>query len=99
MLARRTGVVRPIAHREAGLGGDQHAVLALAAENLAKDFLGGAGRIDIGRVDQVDAGIEAHIDEAAGFGNAEIADCFCPAYAAEGHGAHRHGRNPEARAA
>ncbi|OWK23738.1 hypothetical protein AJ87_29390 [Rhizobium yanglingense] len=99
VLARRARIVRAVAHREARLSRDQHAVLALAAEDFAKNFLRDAGRIDIGGVDQVDARIEAQIDKAAGFGNAEIADHLRPALAAEGHRAHRHGRNLEARAA
>ena len=44
------------------LRGDQHVALALAAERLADDLLGDAGGIDIGGVDEVDAGIDAEVD-------------------------------------
>ena len=98
MMARRSGIVWPFAHREAGLGCKQHALAALA-DDLTDDFLGDTLRINIRRIDQVDAGIQRHIDELAGFSNAEVADGLGPALAAKGHGADGQCRNLKAGAA
>ena len=52
-----------IAHREADLG-RQHDVLALAAgQGLADDLLGLTGGVDVGGVDEVDAGVERSVDD------------------------------------
>ncbi len=59
VMARQASVIGTGAHREARLGGDEHAVLALSAENFADDLLAGAGRIDVRRIDQIDARIQA----------------------------------------
>ena len=39
VVAREAGVVGPLAHREAHLGGEQEAVAAAAVERLADDLL------------------------------------------------------------
>jgi hypothetical protein len=51
----------PVAHRHPHLGGDQH-LFAVRAERLAEDLLGEAGRVDVGRVDQVDARVPGDRD-------------------------------------
>jgi hypothetical protein len=49
-------VVRFIAHRHEELGG-QDDVVAASGEGLADDAFGFAGGVDIGGVDEVDAGV------------------------------------------
>jgi hypothetical protein len=83
-MARQAGVVRAVAHRHPHLRGQQH-VLALAAERLADDLLGRAGRVDVRCVDEVDPGVEAHADLALGAVDVGAADGAGPADATEGH--------------
>jgi hypothetical protein len=74
--ARRAPVVRPVAGRQAGLGGDQH-VLAPPLDRLAEHLFRSAGRIDVGGIEEVDAGFQADIDKAAGLfdiGRAPVAE-------------------------
>ena len=94
VMAGIAAVVRPVAHRKARLGGEKH-VGALLAERLADDLLRRAGGIDVGGVDQVDAGVEADGDLTLGFGEADRPDraVLGPA---ERHRAHGHRRNLEA---
>ena len=96
MVARQAFVVRPAADPHARFGGDQQVVLALAAERLADDLLRQAVRIDIGGVDEVDAGVDARVDHPLGFGKIAVADRCERACAAEGHGAQSQCRNLQA---
>jgi hypothetical protein len=89
----------PLAHRIARLGSDEHAALARAAERLADNFFRSAGGIDIGGVDQIDAGINDKIDEAAHVGEPNIADLGEAALAPESHRPHRQRGDLEARIA
>jgi len=57
VVAGEAGGVRPVAHRHPRLGGQQHPV-APALDRLAHDLLGQPARIDVGRVDEVDAAVE-----------------------------------------
>src|SRR5580704_4056292 len=68
MLARGAEVVRAVAHRESGFGGDENAV-AFAADGFAEDFFGEAAGVDIGSVEEIDAGFEANVDESRSFGD------------------------------
>ena len=52
---------RIVAHRVADLGG-QHDAVAPAGERLADDVLGHAEVVDVGGVDEVDAGVERDVD-------------------------------------
>ena len=83
--ARQALVVRARAHGEARLGGDQHAGRALAAHRLAENFFGEPGRIDVGGVDQIDAGVGDEVDQPARFGERDRADLGEAALAAERH--------------
>jgi hypothetical protein len=74
-----TGVA-VLAHRQAGLGGE-HDVVPPPGEGLAEHLLGLAGAVDVGGVDQVDAGVEGRADEGVGVGLGGAADL------AEVHGA------------
>ena len=74
----------PRAHREASLGGHEDAVAA-PLEDLADDLLGQAARIDVGRVDQVDPGVERHVDLAAGSAHVVGADIAKLALTSETH--------------
>ncbi len=96
MMPRQAAIVRTLAHREAGLCRDQHAALALAAKRLADDFLGRAVRIDVRRIDQIDARVDAHVDLPARFVEADLADLREFSLAAHCHGAQRDGRHFEA---
>jgi len=51
-----------VAHVALELGGE-YEVVAAPLEGLAHDLLGLAGRVDIGGVDEVDAGIERGVDD------------------------------------
>ena len=61
--ARDAALVGVVAHRSPELRG-QDDVVAAALERLADDLLGLAGRVDVGGVDEVDAGIEGAVDDA-----------------------------------
>ena len=54
--------VRVLAHRVVELGGE-HDVVAAAREGLADDLLGLPGAVDVGGVDEVDAGVERRVDD------------------------------------
>ena len=58
-----------------------------------------AGGVDVGRVDQVDPGVEAQVDLAAGAVDVDRADEARRPRAAEGHRAEREGRDAQAGAA
>ena len=82
--------VRPGAGLAEDLGGDHDAVARYleVLEGLAGDLLGQPARIDVGGVDEVDAGVERLADQALGVGLLEVADLAPYALAAaEGHGA------------
>ena len=64
VLARRAGVVGPVAHREAALGREEQ-VVAVVLRRLADDLLGHARRVHVGGVDEVDAVVDAQVDLAA----------------------------------
>ena len=98
VVAREAGVVGPVPHRQARLGGEQHAV-APAAQRLADDLLRHAVGVDVGGVDQVDAGVEAQVDLARGAGDVGHPDRRVRAPAAEGHRAERQRRDAQAGAA
>jgi hypothetical protein len=55
--------VRILTHRAEHLGGE-HDVVATAFERLADDLLGLTGGVDVGGVDEVDAGVEGAVDDA-----------------------------------
>ncbi|MNT35289.1 hypothetical protein D3C72_1713110 [compost metagenome] len=62
--ARGAGIIRAIAHRQRHLGGDQH-IVAPSLDGRAEHFFGGAVGVDIGRIEQIDAGLDADVDETA----------------------------------
>jgi hypothetical protein len=62
---RDPALVGVVAHRAPELGG-QHDVVAAALERLADDLLRLAGRVDVGGVDEVDAGVQRGVDDADG---------------------------------
>jgi hypothetical protein len=98
MVAGKPGVVRPPAHRHPDLGGQQHLVPA-AREDLADDLLGQAAGVDVGGVDEVDPGLQAHVDLPSGLVHAGRPDAGEPAAAAERHRAHGEHGDPQARTA
>jgi hypothetical protein len=60
---RAAAAVRVLAHRHEELG-REHDVVAPALERLADDLLRLAGGVDVGGVDEVDAGAERAVDDA-----------------------------------
>ncbi len=62
-LARQTALVGTRPHRAPDLG-REHRLLAPPLEGLADDLLRLALRVDVGRVDEVDAGVERAVDDA-----------------------------------
>jgi len=69
MLAREADFVRARAHRAAQLcrNDDVFAVGAEVLQRAAEDFLRDAARIDIGGVEEIDAGLQGLLDEGARF--------------------------------
>jgi hypothetical protein len=70
-----------------------------AAHHLAEDLLGQAAGVDIGGVDQVHPGVQAHVHLAPGLvypGGADVGEGTPPA---EGHRAHGQHRHPQTRLA
>src|SRR5579859_114534 len=75
MRAGGAKIVRPVSHAEVGLGRDQRLV-APAFERFAQDFLGEPAGVDIGSVEEVDSGVEADVEETAGFGHVGVSPCL-----------------------
>src|SRR5207302_1436383 len=58
-------LVRVLAHRSVDLGGEDDLLpLVVPLERLADDLLGRALAVDVGGVDEVDAGVESGVDHA-----------------------------------
>jgi len=94
--ARIAAVVGAAQDVEACLCGEHDAV-ALALDRLADDLLGLAARIDIGGVDKVDAGIEAHVDLAPGCWKIDRSERLRRVVSPEGHRAQGQRRDLQAR--
>src|SRR6185295_5064351 len=62
-LAREPALVRTGTHRRPDLGGE-HRLLAAVREGLADDHLRLALGVAVGRVDEVDAGVQGAMDDA-----------------------------------
>ena len=62
--ARVAPLVRVLAHRVVELGREDDVVAPAAGERLADDLLGLALPVDVGGVDEVDAGVERRVDDA-----------------------------------
>src|ERR1044071_7965665 len=90
VVARRTAVVGPLAHREVRLGRD-HDLVALAAHQPAEHLLGAAVVVDVGAVEQVDPGVARGAPDR---GRGRLVGV-----AAEHHRAERDARDLDARAA
>jgi hypothetical protein len=73
--------VAVLTHRRMGLGGEHDVVAAASGEGCADDLLGFAGRVHVGGVDEVDAGIEGAMDD----GDRVVVVAVAPG--AEHHGA------------
>jgi hypothetical protein len=69
---RGAGVVGAVAQPQPGLAGQDHLVAA-AAQRFAEDGFGRAVGIDIGGVEEIDAGFDGQIDHAACFGDIGVA--------------------------
>ena len=61
--ARVTGHVGVGPHRSVELGGQHHVLPPASGQSLGHDLLGLAGGVHIGRVDEVDTGIESGVDD------------------------------------
>ena len=97
-VARRARVVRPVAQAKGRFGRNQRPV-AFALERLAQHLFRAALRVNVGSVEEVDAGLEAEVDHAAGLGNIGRAPRLEKLRsAAEGRGAETQCGNLEARA-
>jgi hypothetical protein len=62
---RQAEVVGPVAHREPALGGEHDAVPYVGGprrEPAADDLLGPAAAVDVGRVDEVAAGLDERVE-------------------------------------
>jgi hypothetical protein len=99
MMARGADIVRsvPRAQRELGRQDD---LVAPAPDGRAEYRFGSAARVDVGAVEQVDAGVETDVDDAARTRDIGVAPgAEQRAFAAEGAGAEAEGRDLEARVA
>src|SRR3546814_10055223 len=72
MLARRADIVRAIAHAQRGLGRHDHPV-ASALDRRAEDRLRSAVGIHVGGIEEIDAGVEADVDDASRLFDAGVA--------------------------
>ena len=87
----------PVAHRQAGLGGDEHPV-APALDRCAEHLLRRAVGVDVGGVEHRDPGVEADVDEPARFLGVGVAPgAEQRSLAAERAGAEAQRRDLEAR--
>src|SRR5581483_1467763 len=96
VLARQPRIIRSTTHRHPHLS-RQHNLLAALLNRLTEDLLRGTLRIDISGVDQVDATLQAQINQPSGLLHIGIAHIGKPAPAPEGHRAHGHHRDPQTR--
>ena len=96
VVARQPGVILLVAHGEADLGGHEY-VIAVGSEGFAQDLFGQAVGVDVGGVDQVDAGVAGKADLAAGPLDVDVADRARPRRPAEAHRAERYGRDAQPR--
>src|SRR5215471_4875025 len=71
-MSRVAAIVRARPHREGGFGRDDDLVAA-SRDGLAEDLFGHAGGVDVSRVEHVDTGFEADVDEACRFGDVRCA--------------------------
>jgi hypothetical protein len=82
----------PSPHRHPHLGGQQYPVPA-AVEHLADDLLGQAAGVDVGGVDEVDPGVQAHVHLPPGLvcaGRPDVGKVAPPAERHCAHGEHGH---------
>ena len=91
VVARGAGSVGVIAQRASALGGEDD-VVALAAQRLAGNFFRQPERVEIGGVDQVDAGIEGDIEQLLGPLDVDASGLLETVGATEGHRAQRQRR-------
>ena len=103
VAARGAAVVGPPAHLAVDLGGDDH-VAALdpeVAQRLADQLFGLPGRVNVGRVDEVDTRGQGPLDHGvdAGLGHRANGAPHAGRLFGEGHGAEAYLGNIEARAA
>ena len=73
MLSRKASIVGALTHRHARLRGDQDAVAA-TLERFTNDLLRQPERVDIGRIDQVHACVEAPVDQVASTADVDVPD-------------------------
>ncbi|MCY1508739.1 hypothetical protein D9M68_430590 [compost metagenome] len=95
--SRRAGIIRPVAHRQRDLGRNQHGI-APSLDRGAEHALGGAVRVDVGRVEEVDAGFQRNVDQSSRFGCVAVAPgAEKRPLAAEGPSAEAPGRHLQSR--
>jgi hypothetical protein len=68
VMARRADIIRTFAESKGRLGRNQELV-ALALYDLAQNFLGKPIRVDVRRIEDVDASVQTETDEALGLLN------------------------------
>jgi hypothetical protein len=102
VAARIAPRVGPRPHVARDLGGHDDAVARhlQVLQCLSGDLLGYTGRVDVGGVDEVDAGVQRLADQPLGVSLLQLADLGPQAgAAAEGHGAQAELRHEQAGAA
>ena len=69
VVAGGADVVGTIAEAEGSLGGDQHFFALEVLDGAAEYGLAAAVGVDVGGVEEVEAGFHADVDDLAGFGD------------------------------
>src|ERR1700722_16822484 len=99
MPSGKAAIVRPLPHRKARLGRDQHAGLALMPHRFADQVFRAAAGIDVGGVNEIDPSVGDDVDQLAHLVELEIADFGEVSLAAKRHRAHRQHRDFQTRIA
>ena len=86
VTARQAAIVRSVAHSTIDLGRQDHAI-APTLERFAEHPLRLAARVHVGRIEQVDAGVEAAIHQPPRFCHIGGANHALAIVTGEGHGA------------
>jgi len=68
MEPARAHLIRPVAHREGGLGRDQY-LIAPAGDCLTQDFFRHPVRVSVRGIEEIHARIEADVYQARGLGD------------------------------
>jgi hypothetical protein len=84
VVSRETSIVGSVSHRHPDLGGEEQ-IVSPPRDRLPEYLLGLTVRVDIRGVEEVDPGVQAHVNLSPGPGHIRRADFAEAALPAEGH--------------